>query len=141
MGHGRLVHEFVRRVEEPSHVVVFADSDHAGSVKHAKAHVHPNCHCGSHMLRSTGTTQGATALSWEMSEFYVLVKETSAGLGAVSELEDLGVDISKRTQIDKAVLEVRVDASAGRRHIATPTLWVEKLTQDGIVKITKSLEF
>ena len=43
MGHGRLVHEFVRQVEEPSHVVVFADSDHAGSVKHAKAHVHSNC--------------------------------------------------------------------------------------------------
>ena len=80
-------------------------------------------------------------MSWEMSEFYALVKETSAGLGAVSMLEDLGVDSSKSTQIDKAVLEVRVDASAGRRHIATPTLWVEKLTQDGIVKITKSLEF
>ena len=43
IGHGRLVQEFVRQVEEPSHVVVFADSDLAGSVKHAKAHVHPNC--------------------------------------------------------------------------------------------------
>ena len=29
-------------------------------------------------------------------------------------LKDLGVDISKNTKIDKAVLEVRVDASAGR---------------------------
>ena len=30
IGHGRLVQEFVRQVEEPSHVVVFTDSDHAG---------------------------------------------------------------------------------------------------------------
>ena len=62
-------------------------------------------------------------------------------------LEDLGVDISKNTKIDKAVLEVRIDASAGRgiavrrgagriRHTATPTLRVQKLTQDGKVKIT-----
>ena len=29
-------------------------------------------------------------------------------------LKDLGVDVSKNTKIDKAVLEVRVDASAGR---------------------------
>ena len=55
-------------------------------------------------------------------------------------LEDLGVDISKNAQIDKAVLGVRIDASAGRgiavwrgagkiRHIATPTLRVRQLTQ------------
>ena len=80
---------------------------------------------------------------------YALVKGTSAGLGAVSMLKDLGVDTSKNTQIDKAVLEVRVDASSGHeswqygeepvrfRHIATPTLWVRKLTQDGIVNVTK----
>ena len=58
------------------------------------------------------------------------------------------VHISKNTMTDKAVLEVRVDASAGRgmavrrgagriRHIATPALWVHQLTQDGMVKITK----
>ena len=54
--------------------------------------------------------------------------------------KDLGVDISKKTKIDQAVLEVRIDASigiaarrgAGRiRHIATSTLWEPKLTQDG----------
>ena len=65
-------------------------------------------------------------------------------------LKDFGVDISKNTKIDKAVLEVRVDASAGRgmavrrgareiRHVAAPTLRVQQLTPDGIVKITKIL--
>ena len=60
-------------------------------------------------------------------------------------LKDLGVDISKNTKIERAALEVRVDASTGRgiavggriRHFATPTLWAQELTQDGIVKITK----
>ena len=62
-----------------------------------------------------------------------------AGRVAVSLLKDLGVDINKNTNIDKAVLEVRVDASAGRgiavrrgarriRHSATPTLRVQMLT-------------
>ena len=89
------------------------------------------------MLRFTSTTQGVIALSSGESEFYALAKETSAGLGAVSMLKDFGVDINKNTKSDKAVLEVRVDASAGRgtavrrgagriRHIATPTLWVQK---------------
>ena len=93
------------------------------------------------MLRSTSTTQGVNALSSGESEFYALVKGTSAGLEEVSMLKDLGVDISINIQIDKAVLEVRIDASAGRgiavrrgagrsRHIATPTLWVQKLTQE-----------
>ena len=65
-------------------------------------------------------------------------------------LKDLGVDISRNTKIDQAVFEVRIDASAGRgiaarrgagiiRHIAAPTLWVQKLTQDGKVKLTNIL--
>ena len=65
-------------------------------------------------------------------------------------LTDFGFDISKNTKIDRAVLEVRVDASAGRgatvrreagriRHIATPTLWAQKFTQDDTVQITKIL--
>ena len=37
-------------------------------------------------------------------------------------LKDLGVDIRKNTQIDKAALEVRVDASA-TRHGSTARNW------------------
>ena len=91
---------------------------------------------------SSGTAQGVIAVSSGESEFYALVKGAAAGLGAVSMLRDFGVDINKNTKI--AVLEVRVDASAGRgiavgrgagriRHVATPSLRVQKLTQDGIV--------
>ena len=98
--------------------------------------------CGSDMLRSTSTTQGVIAVSSGESEFYALGKGASARLGAVSMLKDFGVDISENTQIDKAEVGVRIDASTGRgiavrrgagriRHIATPTLRVQKLTQDG----------
>ena len=63
-------------------------------------------------------------------------------------LKDLGVDLSKNTKIDNAVLEVRVDASAGPgiaagagriRRVASPTLRVQTLTQDVIVKMTQIL--
>ena len=42
IGHGRLTQKFVRQVEEPSHVAVFTDSDHAGCLRSRKVH-HPNC--------------------------------------------------------------------------------------------------
>ena len=98
-GHGRLVQEFVRQIEEPSHVVVFTDADHAGCLKTRKSTSSSKLFYGSHMLRSTSTTQGVIALSSGESEFCALVKGTSAGLGAVSMLKHLGVDISKKTPI------------------------------------------
>ena len=146
--HARLIQEFVRQIQEAPHVVVFTDSDHAGCLKTCQSTSSSKLFNGSH--RSTSTTQGVIPLRSEESEFYALVKGTSAGLGAVSMLKDLRVDISRNAQIDKAALEVRIDAAAGRgntarrgagrtRHIATPELRVQKLTQDGKVKITKIL--
>ena len=139
--HERLVQEFVRQIEEPSHVV-FTDSEHAGCVRARKSTSSSKMFYGSHRLRSTSTTQAVMSLSSGESEFYALVKGTPAGLEAVSMLKDLGVDISKNSYINQALLEGRIDVSAGKgiavrrgagrsRHIATPTLWVQKLTHDG----------
>ena len=95
------------------------------------------------MLRSTSTTQGVIALSSAESELYALVKGRSAGVGAVSMLKDSGVNISKNTKSDKAAVEVswrdswtKHSSTGSIRNIATPTLRVQKLTQDGIIKIT-----
>ena len=74
-----------------------------------------------------------------------MIKGMTAGLGAVAMLRDLGVELT-----GDATIEVKVDATAGRgvamrrgagriRHIATPTLWVQKLVQDGKVKVSKIL--
>ena len=105
MGHGRVIQEFVRQVEEPSHVVVFTDPDHAGCLNTRKS-TSSKLFYGPHMLRSTSTALGVIPLSSGESEFY--------GTSAVSMLKDQGVDISKNTYIDEAGLEVRIDASAGR---------------------------
>ena len=83
------------------------------------------------------------SLSSGESEFYSLVKGVAAGLGAVAMLRDLGVELT-----GDATIEVKVEATAGRgvamrrsagriRHIDTPTLWVQKLVQDGKVKVSK----
>ena len=106
IGHGRLVQEFVRQVEEPFHAVEITDSDHAGCLKTRKSTSSSKLFYGSHMLRSTSTTQGVIVLSSGESEFYSPVKGTSAGLGAASMLRDSGVDISINTKIDEAVLFV-----------------------------------
>ena len=94
----RLVQEYVRQIEEPSHVVVFTESDHAGYLKGHKSTSSSKLSQGSHMLRSTSTTQRVIALSSGESELYALVKGTSAGLGAVSLLKELGVDINEKHQ-------------------------------------------
>ena len=96
------------------------------------------------------------ALSSGESEFYGAVKATAAGLGLISMMKDLGVVFSgseKNTNesLNKRLpcIEVRMDASAGRgicmrrgagriRHIATPTLWIQKHVQDGTV-VTKKV--
>ena len=43
-----------------------------------------------------------------------MVKGASAGLASASILKDLGFGVSKNTKIDRAVLEVRIDAFTGR---------------------------
>ena len=73
--------------------VVFTDSDYAGCLGRCTSTASSERLYGSHMLRGTSRT---------------------GGLGAVSMLKDLGVDISKNTKIDQAVREVRTDASAVR---------------------------
>ena len=143
--HGRLVQEFVRQFEEPQHLVVFTDSDHAGCLRTRKSTSSFKIMYGQHLLRSASSTQAVISLSSGDSEFYSLVKGVAAGLGAVAMLRDLGVELT-----GDATVEVKVDATAGKgvamrrgagriRHIATPTSWVQKLVQDGKVKVSNIL--
>ena len=56
IGHGRLIQEFVRQVEEAFHVVVFTDSDCAGCLRTRKSTSSFKLFYGSLMLRSTSTS-------------------------------------------------------------------------------------
>ena len=90
--------EIVREIEESFHVGVFADSDHAGCLKTRQSTSSSKLY-GSHMLRSTSTTQGVISPSSGESECYALVKGTSPGLGAVSMFKNFGVDINKTPRL------------------------------------------
>ena len=112
-------------------MVLFTDSDHAGCLKARKSTSSSKLFCGSHVLRSTSTTQRVIALSSGESEFCALLNADVSRTWSSLNAQRFGIDISKNTQMDKAVLEVRVDALAGRgiaipqgagriRHNATP---------------------
>ena len=134
--------EVVRHVEEPSDVVVFTDSDHASCLKHAKVHHHPNCSVVLTCHVPPALRKEVIALSSGESGFYALVKGISAGLGAVSMLKDLGVDIRKNTKIGKAILEVRVGASVGRgMAVRRGVGWTRQQDFDtsNITKLTKAV--
>ena len=135
--------EFVRQFEEPQHLVVFTYSDHTSCLRTRKSTSSFKMMYGQHLFRSASNIQAVISLSLGEWEFYSLVKGVAAGFGAVGMLRDLGVEL-----IGDAAIEVEVDATAGRRvtmrrgagrirHIATPPLCVQKLVQDGKIKIPK----
>ena len=96
---------------------------------------------GKHQVKSSASTQAVIALSSGESEFYGAVKTASSGFGMIHLLQDMGVEITE-------ALALKLDASAGIgiaqrrgagriRHIATPTLWLQKAVSEGKVKVSK----
>ena len=139
VGAPRIVQRFYAQTL-PKHVQVFTDSDHAGCIRTRKSTSGVYIFFGKHLIRSSSTTQGVIALSSGESEFYSMVKGCSAGLGANYLLKDAGCQTT-------APLELTVDATAGIgiasrkgagriRHIATPTLWLQRLVNDGSVVLS-----
>ena len=111
-----------------------------------------------YLLKSTSTTQAVVSLSSAEAEFYAAVKAAGAGTGCVSMMRDLGVALQKPGAevkakalgdgIDSPSLEIKLDATAGRAiamrrgagrigHIATPTLWLQRLVINGDSKMTR----
>ena len=88
-----LYHSFMQ-FEEPQHLVVFTDSDHAGCLRTRKSTSSFKIMYGQHLPRSASSTQAVISLRSGESEFYSLVKGVAAGLGAVTMLRDLGVELT-----------------------------------------------
>ena len=125
----------------PTKVTAFSDTDHAGCLKTRKSTSCSMMFLGKHMAKSSATTQAVLALSSGESEFYGGVKTASTGLGMLAMLKDMGIVIQEP-------LDLQLDASAGIgiaqrrgagriRHIATPTLWLQKAVSEGKVKVGK----
>jgi len=151
--HPRLVQDFPRQLESPQCITCYSDSDHAGCLRTRRSSSSAKIFFGIHMIKSTSTTQTVHSLSSGESEFYAAVKAAAMGIGAVSMLRDLGLDLEKPVdirvkQMEDSCLEIHTDASAGIgiasrrgagrvRHIATPTLWLQKLIGDKKAVIKK----
>ena len=105
-------------------------------------------------MKSTSTTQVVVSLSSAEAEFYAAVKAAAAGIGCVSMMRDLGVILQQlgvnakglSDGVDSFSLEIKLDATAGRamrrgagriRHIATPTLWLQRLVINGDIKMCR----
>ena len=148
----RVVQDFHRQ-ERQTRLLIESDSDHAGCLRTRRSTSSSKLFHGTHLIRSSSTTQTVLALSSGESEFYAAVKAGSVGIGAVHMMEDLGLAFSEPTEVrvrktDNPKLEIKADATAGIgvamrrgagriRHIATPTLWLQKLIQDQVIKISK----
>ena len=139
-GARRLVQKFVAQ-HVPTRVTGYSDTDHAGCIKTRKSTSSSMMFLGKHMVKSSASTQAVQALSSGESEFYGAVKTASTGIGMIHLLKDMGVDMQEP-------LDLKLDASAGIgiaqrrgagwiRHIATPTLWLQKAVYDGKVKVGK----
>ena len=111
---------------------------------------------GKHLLKSTSTKQAVVSLSSAEAEFYAAVKAAFAGIGCVSMMRDLGVMLQRQgvevkakgsgDDVDSLSLEMKLDVTAGQaiamrrgagriRHIATPTLWLQRLVINGDIKM------
>ena len=62
-GWGGLVQEFVRQIEEQSHIAASTDSEHAGCVRTLKSTSSSKLFNSSHLLHSTTATQAVISLS------------------------------------------------------------------------------
>ena len=105
-------------------------------------------------MKSTSTTQAVVSLSSAEAEFYAAVKAAAAGIGCVFQrvmLSQQGVEVKAKglgDDVDSPSLEIKLNATAGRaiamrrgaghiRHIAAPTLWLQRLVISGDIKMTR----
>ena len=96
---------------------------------------------GKHLLRSSSTTQAVLSLSSGEAEFYAAVKGASVSIGMVALLADMGVTPRKPISLrvdSTACLGTAGRRGAGRiRHIATPSLWIQRAVNDGLLDLSK----
>ena len=114
---------------------------------------------GKHLLEIyVNNTGGCQSCRVPEAEFYAAVKAAAAGIGCVSMMRDLGVVLQQPgvevkakglfCGVDSPRFEITLDATAGRaiamrrgagriRHIATPTLWLQRLVINGNIKMTR----
>ena len=155
LNYPRCIQSFERQEIVPKQITCYSDSNFAGCLQSRKST--NSCKIfGKHLLKPTLTTRAVVvSLSSAGAEFYAAVKAAAAGIGCVSMMRDLGVilqqqgvEVKASGGIDSPSLEIKLDATAGRaiamrrgagriRHIATPTLWLQRPVINGEIKMTR----
>ena len=149
----RCIQSFERQEIAPVQITCFSDSNFAGCLQSRKSK--SSCKVfWKHLLKSTSTTQAVASLSSAEAELYEAVKAPAAGIGRVSMMRDQVLHQQRFGVKAKGLgdgidsLEIKLDATAVRaiamrrgagrvRHIATPTLWLQRLVMNGDIRMTR----
>ena len=92
----RCIQSFERQEIVPKQITCFSDSNFAGCLQSRKSTSPCEISYGTHLLKSTSTTQAVVSLSGAEAEFYAAVKAAAAGIGCVSVMRDLGVVVQQQ---------------------------------------------
>ena len=101
-GEPRCAQSFYEQHRDGHAIDVYCDSDWAGDVKDRKSVSSVFVFHGSHLLKSTVSTQGTIALSSGEAEFTAGVKGTSVGLGVRSLGAALGMTLFPNMHTDSS---------------------------------------
>ena len=139
-GEPRCVQNFYEQHHEGKHIDVYCDSDWARDVIDRKSVSSVFVFYGLHLLKSTVSTQGTTALSSGEAEFTAGVKGTSVALGMKSLGADLGMELFPRMHTDSSAAKgIFGRRGIGRiRHLHTPLLWVQEKRAKKEIEVHKT---
>ena len=137
-GKPRLVWQYADQ-EKVNHFTVYTDTDDAGCKVTRKSTSSVFAFHGQHLIKAMSSTQAAVALSSGESEFYGVVRGSSAGIGLKAMSADLGMDMG---------LDVHTDSSAAKsmstrrgfgkaKHISRGYLWIQQRVRDAELKVRK----
>ena len=151
--HTRCIQSFERQDIVPKQITCFSDSKFAGSLQSRKSTSSCKITHGKHLLKSTSTTQAVVSFSSAEAEFYATVKPAADGnwlrFNDARSWSNFATTRSRGQServwgdgVDSPSFEIKPDATAGRaiamrrgagriRHIATPTLWLQRLVING----------
>jgi hypothetical protein len=116
----------------------YSDTDWAGCVKTRKSTSGGCLMLGSHLIKSSSSTQSSVSLSSGESEFYG-VKAAGVALGYQSLLRDVGHELPVRVWTDStATIGICGRQGLGKlRHIDTHYLWVQQRVRDKTFELYK----
>ena len=141
IGKPRVVQIFRHTGQDPGVVSTMVDTDDAGCLKTRKSSTGMVLRCGSHVVRTTSTTQAKLKPSSGESEYCGVVKGASHALGMRSILEDLGQSSSYPIDIgtdSTAALGMCNRKGIGKvRHLGRRLLWVQQRHANGDIGISK----